>query len=223
MAECTFHPFPRFPTEIRLRIWEMTVEPRTVELYCNHNVHPRFLKRFSPTPASPTLHACRESRAHLSAFYQQILLDEVFNCGVSDANSQQYVWLNWDLDTISIRRSYLTCFESIAHLITKLRLERDNGNEWWCRFESQRLQIFKNVETIYAVCLGGDQEDWHASSEDYPWPCGPENVFIVDQSQVMRLTDVEDKYDREYEAAARKEDPTTQVMFRNGNAIYPDY
>jgi hypothetical protein len=28
----TFHPFPRLPLELRLAIWEMTVEPREVEV-----------------------------------------------------------------------------------------------------------------------------------------------------------------------------------------------
>src|SRR5690242_8350992 len=28
----TFHPFPRLPVELRLAIWEMTVEPREVEV-----------------------------------------------------------------------------------------------------------------------------------------------------------------------------------------------
>lgn len=75
---------------------------------------------------------------------------------------------------------------------------------------------------MHVVCLRGDHEDWHATSQNYPWPCGPENVFIVARNETMRLTDVEDKYDLQFEAAAREADPNTQVKFRNGNAIYPN-
>jgi hypothetical protein len=28
----TFHPFPRLPAELRIQIWEMTVEPRVVDV-----------------------------------------------------------------------------------------------------------------------------------------------------------------------------------------------
>lgn len=224
MIECTFHPFPRLPTEIRVRIWEMTVEPRTVELHCIHkNAGPTVLRRFSPTPAPATMHACRASRNHLYAMHQQVFLKDAVHCGVPDGTAQQYVWLDWDIDTVSIGTSLLACFESVALLIRKLKFERDNADEWWCRFESQQLRDFKHLEMIHVVCQGGDMEDWHATSEDYPWPCGPENVFIMDQSQTMRLTEVEDKYDRQFEKAAREADPSSEVTFRNGNAIYPHY
>jgi hypothetical protein len=32
MATATFHPFPRLPFELRAYIWELTVEPRIVEV-----------------------------------------------------------------------------------------------------------------------------------------------------------------------------------------------
>ncbi|KAH6638499.1 hypothetical protein C7974DRAFT_308500 [Boeremia exigua] len=223
MIKCTFRPFPRLPTEIRLRIWEMTVEPRTVELYCNHmSVYPQVFEKISPSSAPAPLHACRESRGHLSGSYQQIFLEDAVHRGVLNTDAQQYLWLNWDVDMISIGTSLLSCFGSIAPLIRKLKIERDNTEEYWCRFESQELLNFKHVETIHVVCLGGDHEDWHAASVEYPWLCGPENVFIVDQNGIMRLTDVEDKCDRKFEAAARVEDPSSQVTFRNGDPIYPD-
>jgi hypothetical protein len=222
MVECTFQLFPRLPKEIRLRIWEMTVEPRIVELYCNHMlVYPQVVEKSSPTPAPATLHACQESRSHLSGLHQQILLDDAVHCDVSNANTQQYFWLNWDVDTVSIGTSFLSCFQAIAPLIRKLKLARNNDDEWWCRWESQELRDFKHLETIYVVCLRNDEEDWHATSDDYPWPCGPENVFIVVQNRAMRLTDVEDKYDRQFEAAAREADPGSQVTFRNGMPLYP--
>jgi hypothetical protein len=81
-----------------------------------------------------------------------------------------------------------------------------------------------HLEMIQIVCCqDGHADDWHASSEDYPWPCGPENVYIKDHNQTMRLTEVEDRCDRQFGRAAREEDSSSEVIFRNGNPIYPQH
>lgn len=139
-----------------------------------------------------------------------------------DVTTQQYIYLHWEMDTISIGTCLLACFETIAPLIKTLKFERDMDNEWWERFESQKLPSFENVETIHVMVSSGQNvEWWHGTSEDIPWPCGPENVFITDEQRTMRLTDVEDMCDREFERRAREEDPNTQVLFRHGMPHYP--
>ncbi|EAT76760.1 hypothetical protein SNOG_15922 [Parastagonospora nodorum SN15] len=74
----TFHPFPRLPTELRLQIWEMTVEPRTVEICIRFTDFPstpladgkqkrpprQMSTVQSPTPVPGPLQACREARYH---------------------------------------------------------------------------------------------------------------------------------------------------------------
>lgn len=70
----TFHPFPRLPYELRMQIWEMTVEARTIDISV---ITPRWIisddnlgqKRprdylVSHTPAPPVLQVCREARNH---------------------------------------------------------------------------------------------------------------------------------------------------------------
>lgn len=81
----SFHRFPELPWEIRSRIWEHTVEPRTVEARFTYDKKPitdemmakydlerpsdfpfvvvRRLRSSTPVPAP--LHVCRESRHHL--------------------------------------------------------------------------------------------------------------------------------------------------------------
>ncbi|KAK1783844.1 hypothetical protein QBC45DRAFT_399049 [Copromyces sp. CBS 386.78] len=79
----SFPVFPRLPREVRLRIWEMTVEPRIVEVRVKYSkqdadydqVTNRFNKvspeegkvfpLFSSTPVPAPLQACREARNHL--------------------------------------------------------------------------------------------------------------------------------------------------------------
>ncbi|KAK1593581.1 uncharacterized protein LY79DRAFT_669124 [Colletotrichum navitas] len=84
----TFHPFPDLPAELRTRIWELTVEPRVVDVRVVwHQPNPtnvegsepglrttdwtvkrppplRHLRSSTPTPAQ--LRTCREAREHLT-------------------------------------------------------------------------------------------------------------------------------------------------------------
>jgi hypothetical protein len=45
----TFHPFPKLPTELRLLIWEMTVEPREVEVRLTTPEDPIEAERIHPS------------------------------------------------------------------------------------------------------------------------------------------------------------------------------
>ncbi|KAJ4410621.1 hypothetical protein N0V85_003946 [Neurospora sp. IMI 360204] len=81
--------FPRLPREVRLHIWEMTVEPRIIEVRVEYSkkdfdddvVTARFNKvspeegdvfpLFSSTPVPAPLQACREARNRLGGDYYQ--------------------------------------------------------------------------------------------------------------------------------------------------------
>lgn len=87
-STATFHPFSHLPTELRARIWELTVEPRIVEVrVVYHQPDPIEIKGYEPgvqtmdwtvrrsapirhlrssTPAPAQLQACREARNHLT-------------------------------------------------------------------------------------------------------------------------------------------------------------
>lgn len=88
----SFHLFPHLPWEIRSRIWELTIEPRTVDVRISHSwedisaaVKAKYnhfslgpLRLRSSTPVPALLQACREARGHLSSvtkgryrFYQK--------------------------------------------------------------------------------------------------------------------------------------------------------
>ncbi|KAK1778230.1 hypothetical protein QBC45DRAFT_414813 [Copromyces sp. CBS 386.78] len=92
----TFHPFPRLPPELRLRIWELTVEPRTVDfriadtertmgfrIEAINGTPNNVVQLRSSTPPPATLQACREARNHLSSgggrrvLYEQVFCDMV--------------------------------------------------------------------------------------------------------------------------------------------------
>lgn len=213
--ERTFHPFSRHPTELRLKIWEMTVEPRVVELRCIHNDDlpgPEHIKISSLTPPPATLQACRESRNHLLKTYSKVLLKNggwkcvnppmrgkrgwrkrTHQWEVTDETVQEYALLFWDIDTVCIGTCPLGCFESVAPLIKNLKLERDIGNESWRRWECDDLQAFQKVEKILVVYpLSERVRPWHVTPDVSMWPCDPENVFLMDQDQTLRATEVRD-------------------------------
>lgn len=96
----TFHPFPRLPFELRAQIWEATVEPRTVEVFIRYKDEiPRLV---STTPVPAPLQTCREARnlkLYRQEFSELLLQDQPEYKG---AVERRYVWLNLDIDTISI-------------------------------------------------------------------------------------------------------------------------
>lgn len=66
----SFHPFPRLPYELRMRIWEMSVHPRTVQVDIRHWHKPdvphwhkpamEYITSSTPTPR--VLQVCHEAR-----------------------------------------------------------------------------------------------------------------------------------------------------------------
>src|SRR5689334_2419090 len=114
----TLHSFPLFPFELRALIWQFTVQPRTVEVRVDRrgSGQNRHTHLVSLTPVPATLQACREAR-NLG------LYERAFSDIGADG---RYVWVNWDMDIISIGTSYFSYFHPCAPLIKRLQFERDN-------------------------------------------------------------------------------------------------
>ncbi|KAK3401325.1 hypothetical protein B0T20DRAFT_319601, partial [Sordaria brevicollis] len=120
----TFHHFPLLPTEIRLMIWESAILPRTVDirphlyrrpyhshwgptLACMRCILDVKSAKVPPTPA--LLHVCRESRevalqfkgGYVKAFSKESN-QHCRECRyyASTRSSPQYIWVNFELDTI---------------------------------------------------------------------------------------------------------------------------
>lgn len=69
-----FHPFLRLPYELRMRIWEMTVEPRIVNAELTHQTSTdRAPYLTSSTSVPAVLQVCREARNH--GLYQKAFFD----------------------------------------------------------------------------------------------------------------------------------------------------
>ncbi|KAK4044378.1 hypothetical protein C8A01DRAFT_12215 [Parachaetomium inaequale] len=200
----TFHPFPLLPFELRARIWQLTVEPRTVEV---RMLYPRPLgpvRLVSPTPVPAPLQACREARN--LKLYQQAF---------SDIGKSRYVWVNWDMDIISIGTSLFCHFHRAALLFKRLQFERENSAESFYHFEIRDLKPFINVQEIYIVCADG-MRAWHQAGEElyHYWHGGDDNLYLIDlheDGRMMRATEWDKIRDHELREESRQEGTTPAV------------
>lgn len=229
----TFHPFPRLPFELRARIWELTVEPRIVDVrVVYHDPSPvkvtdpfawsdeRMKKRLPPrrhlrssTPVPAQLQTCQEAREHLSKrpyggyckAFSEIMTTpyDGFDPVPEDdpqGERDRYVWLNFEIDVVSVGKTELRDFRAVAHQICRLRLERHLYSEAFCYTESQLLGMFTNLSEAYLVCLEGIRAGYKVTDDIY-FPCGPENVYFVNPEKMgdmmMRSVDLDAIMDRE--------------------------
>ncbi|WYZ36131.1 hypothetical protein EsH8_XI_000014 [Colletotrichum jinshuiense] len=223
----TFHLFPHLPAKLRARIWELTVDPRIVEvrmLYKQPNPtnvkgsepdvqgvdqtvmwspirHPR-----SPTPAPAQLQTCREARQHLTTCPDSIYRFEKAFSNIAtthDLQQEHYIWFNFNNDMLSIGKTDLHEFLAVAYQIRRLRLQRDLSEEYFSRTESLLLgRRFKNVAEVHLISLWGIRSGYLVT-EDIDFPCGPENVYFIDPEEmggtIMNSVDLDAMVAREYE------------------------
>ncbi|PKX92858.1 2EXR domain-containing protein [Aspergillus novofumigatus IBT 16806] len=137
-----FHLFPHLPFELRAQIWELTVEPRTVEVRVKkeNGSWGKILHVTSSTPVP---------------------------AGVE----LRYVWVNFEIDMISIGRTDFDTIEPTESLlIRRLTFEREI-NESFFHFQSYELRkLYPNVEEIHVICEDGLMA-WQDAWEYAPWPC----------------------------------------------------
>lgn len=207
--------FNHLPFEIRARIWELTVEPRTVEvhfIYWNSGHNWRLV---STTPVPAPLQVCHEARN--VSLYKQAFSEL--------CTEKRYVWLNLDIDLISIGKSIFSMFEEVAPLIKRLKFQRENSNEYWYHRESKETQQFVNAKEIHVVC-GDPLGCWWEATYEITWPCALENVFFIDPNggQVVNGIELEKirnesneaeerRIDEEYEEERRQYEEETRQLF----------
>lgn len=223
----TFHPFPRLSSELRTRIWELTFQPRIVEVrVVKLPPPPVTVQMFGPgsekvvyheeplvrhlrssTVAPAQLHTCREAREHLTTHhddryrYEKGFSDIFTKTFEETSQEKRYVWLNFTIDMVSIGDTELREFEAVAHQIRRLRLQRSLWEETFARFESRALcQSFKNLTEVHLICMNGINLAYQLT-EEVNFPCPPENVYVVDLEEMggttMRSLDLDAMVDKE--------------------------
>ncbi|KAI1501420.1 hypothetical protein F5X99DRAFT_198857 [Biscogniauxia marginata] len=156
----TFHPFPRLPTELRACIWALAVEPRVVEVRVVPDNPLEVQRLVSPTPVPAILRTCQEARS--LGLYKQTFSEVTAATGAES----RYVWLNLDIDMVSIGKTSFRAFAPVALSIRRLRFERKNSDESFYYFEVRELLDWVNTEEIHVVCEDG-MEAWHGASHEH--------------------------------------------------------
>ncbi|PKX89208.1 2EXR domain-containing protein [Aspergillus novofumigatus IBT 16806] len=169
-----FHLFPRLPFELRARIWELTVEPRTVEMRekREYGSWGKLLHVTSSTPVPAVLQACHEAR-------NQGLYQKAFN--FSAGVEPRYVWVNFKIDMISIGHSWFNSIDLAERLlIRRLTFERENDESFF-HFRSHELyELYPNLEEIHVICEDGLLA-WQDAWRYCPWPCPKKNLRFIDK------------------------------------------
>jgi hypothetical protein len=134
------------------------------------------LRLVSSTPVPGTLQCCREARTHLRGFYKQAFseLDQ------RPGDIRPYLWVNLDIDLISIGTTMFDQYRPIAPSIKRLKFEREHTDEFFFHSEGRDMMLFVNAEEVHVVCADGL---WNWAGDSiwwYPWPCPIDNVTFID-------------------------------------------
>ncbi|KAF6797587.1 hypothetical protein CSOJ01_12905 [Colletotrichum sojae] len=167
----TFHPFQRLPLELRILIWELTVESRVVELRVAAKGPMRHLRSSTPVPAQ--LQTCREAREHPTTHHDT----------EGDPERERYVWFNYEIDILSIGKTEMGDLWPISHHIRRLRLERPLSDEFFCRFESKLLTRLRSLVEVQFVSLNGVRSGYLMAEYLEQW-LAPEDVYFADPDDV---------------------------------------
>jgi hypothetical protein len=94
---------------------------------------------------------------------------------------RRYVWVNFEIDMISIGHSWFDTNDLAERLlIRRLTFERENDESFF-HFRSHELQkLYPNVEEVHVICKDGLMA-WQDAWECCPWPCPKENLRFIDK------------------------------------------
>ncbi|KFY38304.1 hypothetical protein V495_06648 [Pseudogymnoascus sp. VKM F-4514 (FW-929)] len=173
--------FNHLPFEIRAMIWKSTVEPRTVEVRVPPAEEGKVAHLVCLTPVPAPLQTCREAR-NLGLYKQAF--SEVEEAVCPDGTEPRYVWVNLEIDIISIGPTLFRHFKPVALSIRLLQFARSMSNFTAAGrpiflFEARELRDFSNAEDVYVECEDGLYR-WYRFADRILWPCGQNNVIFID-------------------------------------------
>ena len=159
----SFLLFPRFPAEVRNRIWELAMEPREVVVrskwtahrvpegtgLLNYNSRTRIpitlqaeethpLYYYSTTGMPTALQACKEARSLLLPLYTK-----AFSYGLEP----RYIFINFDIDTVYLYEVDMKKFPLEKSLVRWLSVECGSP-EFFARERATRLAFLPSLESV---------------------------------------------------------------------------
>ncbi|KAJ8130534.1 hypothetical protein O1611_g3096 [Lasiodiplodia mahajangana] len=185
----TFHPFPRLPVEIRLKIWALAAGPRNLKI--SRTPSAKWLPLgttfayASPNPPPAVMHVCREARQN--APYRKAFL-------TSAAAETKYIWVNFQNDMICLPDDQVRSLAPHYADIERLRLTAEadvEGNSFLDYFKHQSCWILKPFSALRVLHIAVEDDflGWAESfmGEGYA-NCPSENVRFLDLHTGLLLT-----------------------------------
>ncbi|KAK3338439.1 hypothetical protein B0H65DRAFT_323191 [Neurospora tetraspora] len=184
----TFHPFPRLPAELRLQVWEQSLDyRREVDVRVKSRGLSKKLfdvKILSRTPTPTILHTCQEGR--YSRLYQQAFSDIPRQ---TVENERSYVWVNWDCDTIKIGKTDFVWYSrgrSWAS-IQYLHFSTYSLLNW----DVEALKRCVSLKRVVVICKSG-RYSWRRAFPGCPTSCNIELTAGVGPDGIQNLDGDED-------------------------------
>jgi hypothetical protein len=118
------------------------------------------------------IQTCQEARN------QGLYLKAFVELASADGSGRLFVWLNLDIDVVSIGLAPICNYKPVMPIIKRLKLEREHSDYFSYR-EADELGNFANTKEFHLVCADG-MWMWHYAIDAYYWPCGKENIFMID-------------------------------------------
>lgn len=178
----------------------------------------------SLTPVPAPLQTYREAR-NLRLYKQAF--SEVDRAVRPVSTDRRYVWLNLDIDIISLGPPLFDHFKTVAPSIRRLKFEREvtrdsffnSGLEVtrasFFHFEFGEVCKFVNAEEVYVVCGDGldNWRNWFGITEKHSWPCKMENVTFIDpfDGTVVRSIDMDEVFAQRDEELERRSEEERQL------------
>ncbi|KAK3338437.1 hypothetical protein B0H65DRAFT_561217 [Neurospora tetraspora] len=192
----TFHLFSFLPWELRARIWELTVEPRTVDVHAkryliNEGDRQAYARLVSTTPVPATLQTCRESR-NLGLYQRALSEVEV----VPEGGERRYVWLNFDFDIIDYGRDDLYNYRWAAQPVKRLKYRARGFHD--CDVHS--FNFFENLIEAHIDCFDEEGlEEWYCTFAPFVLSCDRRNIHLIQSENNRTITAQElcEEYERQ--------------------------
>ncbi|KAK3485933.1 uncharacterized protein B0T23DRAFT_325908 [Neurospora hispaniola] len=189
----TFHLFPFLPWELRARIWELTVEPRTVDVHAkryyletkeNIETAPSgqqaYARLVSTTPVPATLQTCRESR-NLGLYQKGLSEVEV----VPEGGESRYIWLNFDIDMIDYGRDDLFNYRRAAQPVKRLKYSSRKFHDR----DVPVFNLFENLTEAHIDCFDEDGlGEWYHTFAPYVLKCDFRNIHLIQSENNSTIT-----------------------------------
>lgn len=201
----SFHRFPLLPPELRHLVWSHAADPRIVQVRVMPDSPGDVNRLMSWTPTPAVVQACQEARhygPYKKAFTElcppKVVSSKAWRINspyvivAADKPRRHYVWLNFDLDIISIGLNPIKPFSPVASSVQRLIFVSRRGITWNSSSSANEEQELLNWTNIREIFFDEryDRVFGLGPLSNLTWPCGRENFWVCSSNDMYRASTV---------------------------------